>query len=419
MKRLLFLVHRWGGVALALVMALWFFSGLVIVFAEPPTPTRAQALARAEPLSTRAGWLSAGEAWEASAAARAPAPGPVGAAADLAQARLVRRGGEPLWIVEDTRGRRLALSAVDGAIRATPPERAVEIARRWAPAGAAVSFRETVAAPAMLRSGDGLSPFHRVSVGGGAGEEVLVSAVTGEVVQASSRLQRVLFWAGSGVHLFRPLELLGAASDTRVAALEWLAFLAAVASLTGLVVGWLRWRPGWFGRRTYAGNRTHPYREAWLRWHFWSGLVGGALATAWAVSGYVSNNPWHLFSPAAPGRADLTRYAGGPAPAVVRTWRPGPLPVAEGTDLVELQWARVGDTAVLLGHASDGTRRPLQVAGSSAGFEGNALAAAVGRLAAGTPIAGTHRIEATPPRHSAIADASLPSLDPEGSSRPP
>lgn len=35
MTRLLYQIHRWVGIALALFMAIWFSSGLVIMYAGP------------------------------------------------------------------------------------------------------------------------------------------------------------------------------------------------------------------------------------------------------------------------------------------------------------------------------------------------------------------------------------------------
>lgn len=403
MKRILFLTHRWGGIALALIMVLWFSSGLVIIFAEPPTPTRAQLLAHAEQLRPEAGWLSAGEAWDASEKERSeflrlhapakqkptgtssPAPG----MDTFVDARLVRRGGEALWVFEDARGQRLAVSAARGALHSTTPDQAVAIARGWASHDDAVAYVETVDKPAILRNQEALRPFHRIAIGNGSGGELLVSARTGEVVHASTRLQRALFWVGNWVHLFRPLELAGATNDTRVEVLKWTGFLALLSSLTGLIVGWIRWRPGWFGQPTYPGRRTQPYRERWLTWHFWTGLVGGTFAFAWALSGFLSNNPWQLFSPATPSRDELARYFGNEAPTLARAWRPASLveEVEKDGDVVELNWRRLGDTEVLAAYTSDGRRPPLSREGASRAFDEYALAEAVGRIASGASIA--------------------------------
>jgi uncharacterized iron-regulated membrane protein len=390
MKRLMFWVHRWGGIALALFMLLWFSSGLLIVFAEPPAPERAQLLAHAEALRPEAGWLSAGEAWDASAAQRSafgaqrtPATGP-GPGAGFVGARLLRLGGQPTWVLEDARGQRVAVSALDGSLQTLTAERALEVARSWAASsgGPAVTYLETLERPALLRNQELLRPFHRFALADGAGGELLVSAVTGEVVSASSRLQRGLFYAGNWVHLFRPLELLGATNDTRNEVVKWVALAALIAALTGLVVGWWRWRPGWFGSARYSSGRIHPYRERWLRWHFWAGLLGGVLSVFWALSGFVSTNPGHLFSPATPGRDELLRYQGQEVATLARTWRPAPLPASEG-EVVELSWQRLGGAEALLESRRDGSRRALEVAGASAGFDAQALSAAAARLAPG------------------------------------
>ena len=397
MKRLIFEIHRWGGIALALFMVLWFFSGFIIVFAEPPVPSRAQQLAHAELLKPEQGWLSAGAAWDASAeqrkeflALRAPdrpavpagtkkaAPVPNG----FVDARLVRRGGEPLWQVEDARGQRLVLSALDGSLHAVDIEQAQKIAKDWAARDGvrSVIYIETVDKPAILRNQENLRPFHRFTIDDDAGSELLISAVTGEVVSVSTRFQRGLYWAGNWLHLFRPLELAGASNDTRVEVLKWAGFIATMAALTGLIVGWLRWRPGLFGKRTYSDGRVHPYRESWLKWHFWAGLIGGTFALAWALSGFLTGNPWQMFSPATPSRDELVRYLGSDVPVLARDWKPHPLSGLEG-EVVELDWRHLGDAEVLLAATRDGRRLPQRVFSASSRFDYAALEAAVRRSA--------------------------------------
>ena len=50
MKRWLYLVHRWLGIALAVVMALWFLSGVVMMYVGYPKLTTAERVAGARPL---------------------------------------------------------------------------------------------------------------------------------------------------------------------------------------------------------------------------------------------------------------------------------------------------------------------------------------------------------------------------------
>jgi uncharacterized iron-regulated membrane protein len=122
--RLLYEVHRWLGIALALFMLMWFFSGLVIMYSPPINQSRSDQLAHAESLAPEVGWLSLGEAWERSAEQRKGLAKPKDAKAEaeetsIIDARLVRSAGEPLWLIEDSQGQRFALSALDGSLHKT------------------------------------------------------------------------------------------------------------------------------------------------------------------------------------------------------------------------------------------------------------------------------------------------------------
>jgi len=400
---LLTFTHRWFGVVLALFMLGWFSSGLLIAFVGGPSITRAQQLSHAASLAPQDGWLSLGEALALSAPARAKArpqgERPTGMAGhsgehgkprgetDVADARLTRVDGAPAWVVEDDRGQRFAISATDGALLDVTPAQAERIARAWlgAPETLRIAYSDTVDAPVGVRNAETLKPFLRVAVEDGAGSQVIVSQRTGEVVQNSTRGERALAYAGNWLHLFRWLDALGAA-DYRRDALSWAGGLAAVGALTGVILGLIRWRPGFFGRPTYSGGRTQPYREFWFKYHFWVGLIGGAFALLWATSGFLSTNPGQIFSPATAGREELARFRGGALPAILRNWKPSAA-LAIGDDAAELQWSRLGDDATLFAVSRDGARRPLAVEGTTAAYGDDALLAAAQRLAGETKIA--------------------------------
>lgn len=401
LNRLLYQVHRWIGVALALFMFFWFFTGLVIMYSTPTTQNRSQQLAHAETLAPEVGWLSLGEAWDRSAEQRKAAadkskakaehkPKAAGAGDDvavgIADARLVRSAGEPLWLVEDSRGQRFALSAIDGSLRQTSVDQALKIAENWFKAENSdlikANYLETVENPIILRNQEALRPFHRIAVGDGG--ELLISARTGEVLHASTRLDRAFYWAGNWLHLLKPLDAIGLGNIRHDVQL-WLGLSATLATLAGLIIGWLRWRPGLGGKPTYSEGRTQPYREFWFKWHFWSGLIGGSAALFWALSGFIDTNPGKLFSQANPSQQEMTRYLGTESPEAMRLWQPI-LPIllataVDGTDIVELGWRSLGGEAVLLAHTRDGQRLPQTPDGTSPQFSEAALLAAVERLA--------------------------------------
>ncbi|MFA6162114.1 MAG: PepSY domain-containing protein [Methylobacter sp.] len=414
---LLYQAHRWVGVVLGLFMFFWFFTGLVIMYSTPTTQNRSQQLAHAETLAPEVGWLSLGDAWDRSAEqrkavaerkskaveaaggrpGRVEGQGSTGKDGDVAvgiiDARLVRSAGEPVWLVEDSRGLRFALSAIDGSLRETTPDQALKIAENWfnsnSSSGAInASYQETVEKPIILRNQDALSPFHRIAVGEDGGE-LLISSRTGEVLHASTRVDRAFFWAGNWLHLLKPLESIGLGKIRNDVQL-WLGLSATIATLTGLIIGWLRWRPGFGGKPTYSQGRTQPYREFWFKWHFWSGLIGGTVVLSWAISGFVDTNPGKIFTPANPSRQEVTRYLGSELPEVMRNWQPV-LPVllataVDGADIVELGWRRLGGDAVLLAHTRDGQRLPQSLDGAVPRFSDRALLAAVLRVAGNTQV---------------------------------
>jgi hypothetical protein len=378
MNSLIFL-HRWIGVVLALFMLVWFSTGLVIAFLAPPPISRAQQLAHAERLAPEASWLSLGDA----IAARALGARQGEDADVIAEGRLVRIAGAPVWLIENQSGGRSAISAQDGAPVIFSPERARRVADLWA-AGADLVYKGSEEAPVGVRNAEALRPFHRYAAPDG--REIVVSARTGEVVQSATRGERALIYAGNWIHLFRWLDLVGA-GDYRRPALSWAGFLAAAGALTGLILGFVKWKPGLFGRPTYSRGRTQPYREFFLAYHFWAGLIGGVFALSWAASGFLSTNPGQIFSQPTPSPDEVARYRGaGGAEAMASATSAGVAALAP--EMVALSWSRVGDAAVRLAVSREGERRPLETDPAKATFGEAVLAAAAARLAGTTPIAG-------------------------------
>lgn len=393
-KRILFEVHRWVGIALALFMAMWFISGLVIVYSGSTNQTRGQQLAHAETLAPESGWLSLGEAWSSSAderktahrgkrneqvapqAAQDQVKG--GSKADvISDARLIRKAGVPVWLVEDGRGRRFAISALDGKLFKIDIERAQRIANAQVK-GVPIEYLDTVDFTLSSRNQQAQGPFHRFTLGDFSGTQLLISSKTGEVLQESTHLERGMYAIGNWLHVFRPLDYIGLEKE-RHTVIAWVSFFAVIAIIAGLIIGWLRWRPGFFGKHTYSEGRTQPYRAFWFRWHFWAGLIGGTFTLLWALSGYLNNNPWDIFSPANASREEIAKYQGEEFPALALAWKPTPL-TGDATEAVELSWKRLSDQAVLLAYTRDGLRLPQVIDGASHHFDEATLLSAANRL---------------------------------------
>lgn len=410
---LLYQVHRWLGVAVGLFMFFWFFTGLMIMYSPSLNQSRTQQLAHAESLLPQVNWLSLGEVWQRSAEERkalvaeskpkanAEGMGLHGGEAtvnhqahkpvSIVDARLHSIANQPVWLVEDSRGKRFALSALDGSVLKVSAEQAVLIAKQWAKAqgfegDVHANLLETIDSSIFLRNQEALKPFHKIAVADD-GQELLVSSRTGEVLHASTPVGRAFYLSGNWLHLLKPLTLLGF-ENIRHDVQLWTGFIATIASITGLIIGWIRWRPGFGGKRTYSQGRTQPYREFWFKWHFWSGLIGGTLALLWALSGYLDTNPGKIFSTGEVGKDELARYIGDELPPVIANWQPATQIVpSEAQDVVELSWRRLGGEAVLLAYSRDGQRWPQVVEGAAPQFVETSLLSAVQRVNADAPIA--------------------------------
>ncbi len=422
-KRLLYQTHRWVGVALALFMLLWFISGLIIMYAGGRSVGRAEQLHNAEILMPRSDWLSLGEAWSKSVGQQTDL---VSSALDnhtgIIEGRLVRLAGEPVWLIEDSKSQHYAVSASDGNLFEITESRALKIALQWlssssgtrAPHATYVELADSIMVP---RNRQVLAPFHRLAVNDVEGRELLISARTGEVVSDNTRLDRVMFLAGNWIHLLKPLDSIGL-GDYRKTVQLWLGLSAAIACLTGLIIGWLRWRPGWFGRPTYSKRRTHPYRDVWNTWHFWSGLMGGTLATTWAFSGFIDTNPGQLFSQAQLDVKENARYLDTDKLEELSSSYSSTISLPTdfpAQEVVELVWRHLSGESLLLAYTHDGRRLAWPVNGGETTFSHAALVAGVKRIAKDSQVAAQTLLNDYDdyyyPRHNqTIADKPLPVL---------
>jgi uncharacterized iron-regulated membrane protein len=342
MKRWLFLVHRWVGIALCLVMALWFLSGMVMLYVGYPKLTPEEQLAGLPALPARMDYVSPAQAAQASGLAR------------VQHWRLSSVAGQPRYLLSDGPKTQVAVDALSGQrIQAVSQDQAVAAARHFAHGAAAHSLGQVQEdAWTHSRALDIHRPLWRVAVQDQAQRWLYVSGRSGEVVRDASATERHWGWVGAWLHwlyLFR-----GGALDSWWSNIViWGALAGGVLALSGLIVGLWRWR---FRGRYKSGSRS-PYREPWARWHHVLGLCGGVLALTWVLSGLFSMNPWKIFEARGP-KPDRLALAGGllsPEQAA----HPAPLLASlhtQGLQPRQLEWRLVnGQPAVLL-HLPGGQR---------------------------------------------------------------
>lgn len=412
MKRLLFLGHRWLGILLCLLLVLWSFSGLLMIYAGPSSISEPTRLAHAPSLVPAANWLSAGAAWRLGMPTTSSPP---------STARLLMQAGEPVWLMQDSAGQHHRLSARDGKRRGISAAEAIAIAREWWPGSLPHIHQAAFARDAgtAMMSYDPYRPFYRVTIDDAEQHELTISQRTGEVIKCSNRLDRLLFWGGSYLHFLRPLDAIGLA-DVRKPILTWGALASLCAVLSGLYLGWCRWRPGWLSQRRYPNGSSNPYRALWQRWHLWLGLCGGLLALSWTLSGFLSNNPWQLFSGHQGSGRPHHQTAAAALPAEALDF-----PMAQvaarlaGQLLVELNWYHAGALAMLQArdpqlHSRIITTHGFELAADQREFPAAALLASAQAMAGNAAIRHAERLVAAddyyyyPDRHQEASRRPLP-----------
>lgn len=298
MLRVLVVTHRWLGIALAPLFAMWFASGIVMHFVPFPQLSESERLGGLPPLRF-------------DGALHAPADAVIALGmSDALRVRLIQRADGPVYIISGTSGS-TALQASDLASAGVTSDTlalviAADHARRRgiqaADSGkvALIDHDQWTVAERYHR----YRPLYRLALDDDAGTEIYVSAKTGEVVLDTTRWQRGWNFVGSVAHWIYPPQLRSRPALWR-AILWWLSLAAFVSVLAGVILGLVRLRLD--GKR-----RVSPYRGMhW--WHHVIGLVTLVFVTTWIFSGWLSMDNGLLFSRARISNTETTAISGAPA----------------------------------------------------------------------------------------------------------
>lgn len=295
-KRTLFLVHRWLGVGLCLLMAMWFVSGVVMMYVGYPKLTPAERLAALPELAPTDCCI---------ALRRALADNDIVAPRDV---RLSTVMGRPAYLVTDASGRPHAIDARDATrLGAADARAALAAAAQFAP-GVAARYVDQVQEDwwTHSRALDAHRALHRVRIDDGASRLLYVSSRTGEVVRDATATERAWNWLGAWLHwlyMFRGNAFDPWWTDIVV----WTSTAGTALVLSGAIVGVLRMRL----RLRYRSGARSPYREPFMRWHHWTGIAFALVCFTWILSGLLSMSPpWKPFESDGP-RPDPRALAGG------------------------------------------------------------------------------------------------------------
>jgi len=325
-QRWLYWTHRWAGIVTCLLFAMWFVSGLVMIYVGFPALTDAERRALLPVIDGQQLRFSPTEALAAAGQGTWPR-----------SLKLEMLRDEPVYRITGWDDARLTISARDGRrIEGIDAATAIVIA------GGGMAVLEDRDQWSVTARYDPLRPFHLVSRNDAAGTQIYVSSRTGEVALDTVRWERFWNWLGSVPHWIYPTVLRrDAALWTDV--VLWLSGISIVVAVSGIWIGIQRLRP----QRRYSSGAMSPY-SGWMWWHHWAGVIGSLFLLAWIVSGWLSMNPNQWFSGRNTDAAALQRYAG-------HATADFPLAVEVAAGSVELRFLWIGGAPLVVQYRRDGS----------------------------------------------------------------
>jgi hypothetical protein len=379
MKRVLWratiITHRYLGVAVGLLMLVWFASGIVMMYVPYPGLTPKDRLIPLGPI-----------AWETCCSLEAQNI-PDDALVRSAQIQTIAgepelyltRADRPLSIsslgpsgptleLDDARARAVALDAAPRIIGRTLQPVSMELIERdqWT----------------VGDGGEG-SPFYHFIFDDPAGTHIYISSESGEVSLWTTASQRFWNWFGAVPHWLYFTEL---RKDAQLwgQIVIWTSLVGGFLTVLGLYLGIAQFKAG-------KSGRLSPYR-GWFYWHHIIGLVFGIVTLTWVVSGTFSMNPWGFLD--SRGGNERALLAGEPISwSVVRSsieaLKANPPPGA-----VRITLAPFGGKLFWLAARSDGSVLRLDAQGNPAPAGMADMHAAAERLARGTSIESQRTITA-------------------------
>ena len=296
--RALILLHRWLGVSLSLLFAMWFSTGIVMHFVPFPALTEAERIDGLAPINSSQAPNDPAAAVNASGIK------------DATRVRLLRRSDGPVYVVtgQSGIGAVRADDLTNASIKSAPLALTIaEAAARQRGQGSSQVALVDLANYDQWTVPNGFDrhrPLYRIALNDNAGTELYVSSVTGEVVLDTTRRERAWNYVGSVTHWIYPtiLRRSHGAWDVTV----WsLSLVALIVAISGSILGILR--------VNIAHRRIVSPYSGWLKWHHVLGLACMTFVLTWIFSGWLSMDHGRLFSTGKLSAAEMAAIAGTPA----------------------------------------------------------------------------------------------------------
>lgn len=312
---------------MCLLFALWFASGIVMMYVEYPELTESERLANLSVLNLDSVAITPYEAASV-----------IGSGEAFRAVKLTTVLERPAYEFIGIEGRRSTVYADTG-------ERIANISEATAVDAASLSgFANSDSSPthnsvveidqwSITASHNPHRPLHRIHMNDGEGLVLYVSSQTGQIVLDTTRSERFWNWLGSTIHWIYPLALReNAPLWTQV--IVYTSLVGIVSVITGGIVGFMRIRV----RNKYRGVSCSPY-TGWMKWHHLLGLFSLIFVSTFIFSGLMSMGPWGVFNAASSPVPQINRYYGSDSLRLSNL--PMPLLDENNQGVKEIEWHQI------------------------------------------------------------------------------
>jgi len=357
--RTLVISHRYLGIAVGILMLLWFASGIVMMYVGFPRFTEQDRMSALAPIS-----------WQACCHI---ADGLIPDDQQFYRVQIESLVGVPI----------LRLS------RPPRPDAVIDLARGVGLRRFDITDAETIALDAATRMVGSASivsattidedqwtigryrrdrPLHRFTLDDPERSTIYVSGTSGQIVLRTTSTQRFWNWLGAIPHWFY-LTALRSDGPLWSEMVIWASILGTFLTVLGLYLGIAQFR------RSKDGKFS-PYRGLFY-WHHIAGLTFGIFTLTFVVSGLVSMNPWGFLEGRGGGE---TGRLEGPLPKWGEVRTSLAAIQAQPVNAVSLTTAPLAGKLFWLATAADGTITRFDAFGNAAPLPEPELAEAAERI---------------------------------------
>lgn len=301
LKKYLIYTHRYLGLAFCVMFALWFVSGVVMMYKRMPRLSAEERLMHSPALDFSNAALTPEAAFERSGSGPAPM-----------KVRLGMHCGRPVYRFLSGKGWATVFADNGALLDPVTPAQGLEIVRGFAPEHhGELNYEGTIEVADQWTLSSALrrfKPLHKISLADGSGTHFYVSQPTGEVVMKTTREGRFWGWMGAVIHwvYFTPLRQ---RADLWHDVIVYSSIIGCIMCLSGVVAG--LWRYRFRNRYRIKGEmRGAPY-AGMMRWHHYFGLIFGLITFTWILSGLLSMNPGRWSPGSSPTEAQVNAVTGG------------------------------------------------------------------------------------------------------------